>query len=297
MIVPKIGVVLSSGGSRGVFGHTGFMSALETLELQVSASAGCSAGALVGGVLASGSDVQDWTKAITHVRAGQYWTPSSSWRLFYGLSVNKGRGLRGLSDTTAAVRFLSERLLVKTFQECIYPFSAVAMNLGTGEKVMFNEGPLALSIMASAAMPGLYAPVEIDGQYFTDGAIIDLAPAEAICCRYDLDVLLVHHVAQRDYSSYELERAFDQPWTIVNILHRLIYRRRPWYATGEPRSIHPCPCGCKAVVVVVEPKLPELAWPLTSGAETILQAAQEHTVAQLQPILESLRAEPRALLE
>jgi len=297
MSASKIGVVLSSGGGRGVFGHTGFMAALEALGVQVSASCGCSAGAVVGGLLASGLSVQDWVKALTHVRTEQYWAPRSSWQLFYSLSVNKGRGLRGLSDTGAAVRFLSGKLLVETFQECIYPFSAVAVNLGTGEEMMFHEGPLALGMMASAAMPGLYDPVEIEGQYFTDGGVINLAPAEAICCRHDLDVLLVHHVAQRDYSSPELLKAFEQPWTILNILHRLVYRRRPWYATGQPRSIHPCPCGCKAIVVVVEPELPELVWPLVSGGASIIDAAQSHAVAQLRPILQSLRAEPRTLLE
>ncbi len=293
----KIGIVLSSGGGHGVFGHTGFMAALGMLEIKISASAGCSAGAVVGGALASGSDVRGWAETITHVRTDQYWTPRPSWQLLYSLGVNKGRGLSGVSDTAAAVHFLSENLLVETFQECIYPFSAVAINLGTGEKVLFHKGPLALGIMASAAMPGLYDPVEIEGQYFTDGAIIDLAPAEAICCRHDLDVLLVHHVAQREYGSRELAKALNQPWTIVNILHRLIYRRRPWYATGQPRSIHPCPCGCKAIVVVIEPNLPEIDWPLTSGGATILQAAQSHAVVQLQPILEPLRAEPHALLE
>lgn len=103
---------------------------------------------------------------------------------------------------------------------------------------MFHEGPLAPGMMASAAIPGFYDPVEIGGQYFTDGAIIDLAPAKAICCRYDLDVLLVHHTAQRTYSSDELERAFNEPWTMVKIMQRLVFRQRPWYATGQPRSIH-----------------------------------------------------------
>jgi len=68
-------------------------------------------------------------------------------------------------------------------------------------------------------MAAFFDPVAIDGQYFTDGAVIDLAPAEAICCQHGLDVLLVHHVAQRDYDAEQLEQAFNAPWTIVTILH------------------------------------------------------------------------------
>lgn len=123
----KIGVVLSAGGGAGVFGHTGFMSALDKLEIKVCASSGCSAGAIVGGILASGTDVDVWADAIIRVRTAQYWTPRSFWQLLLSFGFRRGRGLGGLSETAAAVRFLSENLLVESFQDCVYPFSSVAM--------------------------------------------------------------------------------------------------------------------------------------------------------------------------
>ncbi len=293
----KIGVVLSSGGGRGVFAHTGFMCALESLEVPVSASAGCSAGAVVAGMLASGRTAAEWKAVVTQVDPGSFWTPRPWWRLAYALSMGRGRGLKGLSDTAAALRFLESQLKAQRFEGCIYPFWAVAINLGTGEKAWLHEGPLAPAMMASAAMPGLYDPVEIDGEYFTDGALIDLAPAEAICCRYGLDGLLIHHVAQRGYDTNGLEQAFGAPWTLVNILHRLIYRRHPWYATGQPRSIIACPCGCKATIVILEPDLPELVWPLTRGGSEILHTAQKQAVTQIAPIREALLTRPAALRE
>lgn len=292
----RIGAVLSSGGGRGVFAHTGFMLALDRLNIQLGAAAGCSAGAVVGGVIASGTSIKDWAAAALRASVSQYWTPLSSWQLLYDLSFKKGRGLSGLSDTAAAVNFLSRQLVSDTFEDSRYPFVAAAVNLGNGKKVLFNKGLLAPRIMASAAMPGFYEPVEIDGEYFTDGAIIDLTPTDAICCQHQLDVLLVHHVANRNFSTQELKSAFDKPWTIVNVLHRLIYRRRPWYETGQPLAIHPCPCGCKAVMVIIEPELPEVTWPDRSKAETIVSLAQTHTLSQLQPILQSLGADPRSLL-
>ena len=292
----RIGAVLSSGGGRGVFAHTGFMLALERLNVRLNATAGCSAGAVVGGVIASGTSIQDWTAAVLHAGVAQYWTPRSSLQLLYNLGFKKGRGLSGLSDTAAAVGFLTRQLVSDTFEDSRYPFVAAAVNVGNGKKVLFDNGLLAPRIMASAAMPGFYEPVEIDGEYFTDGAIIDLAPTDAICCQHQLDVLLVHHVANRNFSTQELKGAYKKPWTIVNVLHRLIYRRRPWYETGRPLSIHPCPCGCKAAVVIIEPELPEVTWPDRSAAETIVSLAQSHTLSQLQPILQSVNTEPRSLL-
>lgn len=293
----RIGVVLSSGGGRGVFAHTGFMSALNQLDIEISASSGCSAGAVVGGVLASGTHVLDWADTIARVRTDQYWTPRSIRQLAWGFGIHRGRGIPGLSNPAAAINFLAENLKVDTFQECVYPFSTIAINLDTVEKEIFQEGPLAVAMMASAAMPGLYDPVNIGAHFFSDGAIFDLAPAEAICCRHDLDVLLLHHVAHHDFTSEGLRDTFQQPWTIIRLLNRLIFRRRPWYATGQPRSIHRCPCGCKAVVVVVEPTLPELAWPLAVGGKEILQAAHSHAIAQLEPILDDLRSQPHSLIE
>jgi len=297
MTTSRIGIVLSSGGGRGVYGHTGFMLALEALEIQISASAGCSAGAVVGGIAASGADIHSWAEAIIQARTAQFWTPRSTPGLFYDLFLNRGRGLLGLSDTSAPIRFLTEQLAAESFEECIYPFSAVAVNLGDCAKVVFDQGPLAARMMASAAIPGFYEPVEIDGEYFSDGATIDLAPIDAICCQHQLDVLLVHHVAQRNYSTQELKIAFEQPWPILNILHRLIYWRRPWYTSGRAREYRRCPCGCKAVVIVIEPKLPESIWPATTGAANIVEMARLNTHTQLEPILKSLNARPWALLK
>ena len=292
----RFGVVLSSGGGRGIFAHTGFMTALDKLDVRISALSGCSAGAIVGGVLASGTSVSDWANATRNARSDRYWTPRSVVQLLYSFGFRQGRGIGGLSETAAAIRFLTENLAVRNFEECVYPFSSVAMNLGTGANTTFDEGPLAPAMMASAAIPGFYEPVEIDGQYYTDGAIIDLAPAEAICCRYGMEVLLIHHTAQHDYSTKELEQAFEEPWTIVKVLQRLIFRRRPWYATGDPRSICACPCGCGAVIVVLEPRLPELTWPIVAAAADILSAAHSNTLTQLAPVLETLRTRPRSLL-
>lgn len=57
---PRICAVLSSGGVRGVYAHTGFLLALKRLEIDVHVIAGCSAGAVVGGIFASGRDIQEW---------------------------------------------------------------------------------------------------------------------------------------------------------------------------------------------------------------------------------------------
>ena len=191
----------------------------------------------------------------------------------------------GLSDTKAATEFISRFLVAKTFEECIYPFYAVAINIGNGEKVIFNSKDLTPRVMASAAMPVFYEPVKIEGEYYCDGAIVDFAPADAICCKHNLDLVLIHHLAVRNYTVEQLRNSFKRPWTIVGILYRLIYRIKPWYETGNAISQHSCPCGCSAAIVVVEPRLPELMWPITKGGANIMDSAERQALDSLTSIL------------
>lgn len=293
---PRVGVVLSSGGGRGVYAHTGFLLALEKLGIDVSAVSGCSAGALVGGVAASGTPLAEWAAAIAQVRAAEYWTPDGWLRLAWQLAVHKGRGYTGLSDTAAAVDFVRRHLTAQTFEECRVPFYALAMNLSTGAKTCFSSGALAPRIMASAAMPVLYRPVAIDGELFADGATIELAPSESLCCTHALDVLILHHASANREGRAGLERAVNGPWSMVEILYLLLYRRRPWYLSREPLGVHRCPAGCGATIIVLEPSLPELHWPLSKGGPEVQAAAMAQAERVLGPGLASfLPAWPRSV--
>ena len=102
----RIGVVLSSGGGRGVYAHTGFLLALERMGIDIRASAGCSAGAVVGGVVASGTDLHRWTHTIAQVARNEFWTPDSLPRFLWQMTVHRGRGYTGLSSADAAIDFL-----------------------------------------------------------------------------------------------------------------------------------------------------------------------------------------------
>jgi len=262
----RIGVVLSSGGARGVFAHTGFLQALQQLEIEIVAIAGCSAGALVGGIYASGTDLDQWAATLANVHPRDYWTPDSRARFFWDVIIRKGRGYTGLSSAQTAIEFIRRNLTAQTFETCKIPFHSLAMNITRGTKVLFGEGELAPRIMASAAMPVLYRPVEIEGEWFSDGATIELAPTDAICCKHNLDVLIVHHTAIHREGKTGLEHILRQPWSLLEILLLQLYSERPWYLSNKPVSETHCQCGCGALVVVLEPDLPELGWPLGGEA-------------------------------
>lgn len=296
MSLARIGVVLSSGGGRGICAHTGFLLALQNLGIEINAIAGCSAGAIVGGIAASGADLRQWSEVIANVQEREYWTPDSWPQLIWQVMIKKGRGYSGLSDTEAAVAFCRRNLAAQTFGECRIPFYSLALDLDRGAKVLFSEGELAPRMMASAAMPLLYRPVNIEGKWYADGAVIDLAPADAICCKHHLDALIVHHTSLRYESREGVASAMNQPWSLLKILQLSIYHQRPWYLSDQPLAFHSCRCGCGALIVVLEPVLPESTWPLHTGGQRIQSAAMSQTLASLQPYAEILISRPHQLL-
>jgi predicted acylesterase/phospholipase RssA len=272
------------------------MQAIQGLGIRIDASTGCSAGALVGGFMASGTALESWTETLSGINSRTFWTPDSVLRFFWEMVAHKGRGYTGLSDTQAALQFARDNLAAGTFEECVYPFHVLAVNLGTGKKVVFSEGELAPRMTASAAMPILYDPVKIEGQYYCDGALIDFAPTDAICCRHKLDVVIVHHVSQHFGIHSNIDTALQDSWAMLEIINRLVFREKPWYLSGEPLSLHRCPCGCGAVVIVIVPELPYMRWPDTTGGETAQQSAREQTEKLLKPYISRIMHHPRSEL-
>ena len=287
-------MVLSSGGVRGVYAHTGFLMALERLAIPIAAMVGCGAGAVVGGVSPRAASI--CARLVAGPRAGQargFWTPDPLWRFFW-LSRCAWAGTPAFRVRRRPLR-LPPASGGGTHRGLPYPFHTLAVNLGSG-KTMFSGGELVPRMLASAAMPVLYRPVAIEGELYCDGALLDLAPMDAICCRHRLDALIIHHVAARHAGTPELVRRLQEPWSLLTILERLLYRQRPWYLSEAPLGFHRCPCGCGTAVVVLEPRLPELRWPLTEGGPEIETAASAQAETQLRPYLDALSSDPRTRL-
>jgi predicted acylesterase/phospholipase RssA len=287
--------VLSAGGVRGVYAHTGFLQAIESLDVPIAAIAGCSAGSIVGGIYASGTPLSQWVEALNQMKREDFWQPGSWGRSIWEMFVYHGHSFTGVSATDAAMVFCRSQLTVERFDQCRVPFHALATSLTSGGKVFFSDGELAPRIVASSSIPLLYQPVEIDGEFYCDGGVINLAPTEAICCIHDLDVLLVHHVATRTKGFRGVKETDPDSWPMVEILDTLLFRTRPWYLSDKAITFRNCPCGCRVLIVALEPELLELPWPQTELGPTIQQQAMSLVTTLLDPHIEALRNNPESL--
>ncbi|HYE49095.1 MAG TPA: patatin-like phospholipase family protein [Azospirillaceae bacterium] len=165
---PRLGLALGGGVARG-WAHVGVIHALRRHGIVPDIVAGCSIGALVGGVMLADhlDTLESWARALNKVRI----LSLLDFRLRNG-------GLIGGEKLAAELQRHLGDLLV---QDLPVPFAAIATDLVTGHEVWFNRGNLVEAMRASYAMPGIFPPVRHEGRWLVDGALVNPVPVSA--CR------------------------------------------------------------------------------------------------------------------
>ncbi|MHC0439319.1 patatin-like phospholipase family protein [Flavobacterium sp. 3-210] len=194
---PKIGLVLSGGGAKG-FAHIGVLKVLEEAGIKIDYIGGTSMGSVIGGLYATGynaSQIDSIFKKTNFDELINDYIPRSS-KNFYGKkndelyaitlpfsnfkigipeALSKGMyNYNLLSSLTRNVRH------VRDFNKLPTPFLCIGTNIETGEEVLLNKGNLVQAMMASAAFPSLFTPVEIDGKLLVDGGVANNYPIQEV---------------------------------------------------------------------------------------------------------------------
>ena len=169
---PGVGLALSGGGARG-FAHTGVLEALDYAAFPVDYVSGTSMGSVIGGLYSSGMSVPDMWKFANETSALKVS------RDFRGIKVLSLLLTNRLLTPTYISQFIEKNLGSFTFETLKKPFACVAMDFRTGEKIIFNDGPLAIAVRASVNLPGIFAPVEYRHRYLVDGGVVDFIPIDA----------------------------------------------------------------------------------------------------------------------
>ena len=203
---PKVGLVLSGGGAKGL-AHIGVLKVIDSLGIKVDYVAGTSMGAIVGGLYASGYNAEQLDSIFSNVDVDallQDFTPRGS-KSFYekrndeiyaltlpfnkfklGLPSGLSKGLYNFNLLSSLTQHVSH---VRDFKQLPIPFLCIATDAETGEKVVLDSGVLAQNMIASGALPTLYSPVEINGRVLIDGGVVDNYPIEELKAR-GIDVII-----------------------------------------------------------------------------------------------------------
>lgn len=173
----KVGLALGGGVAHGL-AHVGVLLALERAGVPIDCVAGTSAGALIGAFWAAG-----WPAEQIHHEA-----LNLGWR-HLARPAWPGRG--GLISFYRLECYLIRKLGDLTFADLPRCFAAVATDLLSGESVAVTSGRVAAAVHASAAVPGVVVPVEIDGRLLGDGGVSNNLPvtvARALGAEYVIGV-------------------------------------------------------------------------------------------------------------
>ena len=155
------GLALSGGGARGL-AHVGVLEVFLEAGLDFQVVAGTSMGAIVGALFAAGRTPGEMLEMARK-------TP---WLALLGLSPREGLfSRRKLRD------FLAEHLPPR-FEDLKRPLGVTAVDVATGRLVFLTQGELPSAVLASAAYPGLLAPVEREGRLLFDGGVLDNLPVD-----------------------------------------------------------------------------------------------------------------------
>ncbi|RME44604.1 MAG: hypothetical protein D6796_11575 [Caldilineae bacterium] len=186
-----VGLALSSGGSRGL-AHVGVLKVLQEENIPVDMIAGSSAGALFGAFFAAGWDFEQMRAYIDYLKT---LTRPSNWDFKIPPTTGVVRGRR------ARDRYLARPLNDCSFEELQIPLYIVAADILTGEEVVFDSGPVADAIRASASIPILGEPWHYGGRYLIDGGVVNPLPASVLRER-GANIVIASNVVQPLRESY-----------------------------------------------------------------------------------------------
>lgn len=261
---PRIGLALSGGAARGI-AHIGVLRALVENEIPIDRIAGTSAGALVGGTMASGLPLSELETIGRSLR----------WRDVGRITMSR----MGIQSNERLEQYLRGLLPVTRFEELPIPFAAVATDLQSGKAViMRDKGDLPFAIRASCAIPGWYIPVmDEQGRQLVDGGLVANIPSE-VARSLGADLVIAVDVNAEG-------AAFLGPsLSIISVVLQsmlLVQRTAALYQL-------------EAADLVIKPRVGHIRWDEMSRAEEFIAAGYEATIERMSEIKALIEAARKA---
>ncbi len=233
---PRIGLVLSGGGARGL-AHVGVLKVLEEQRIRIDAVAGTSMGAIVGGLYASGMSAHeverevraiDWTNVFEPRQERQHLSQRRKEEDFefsalfeFGLRDGELRAPVAAVNTRRLESLLRRYTLpvrtVDAFDRLPIPFRAVATDLETGAAVVLDHGDLSTALRSSMSVPGVFSPIDVDGRVLGDGGLVNNVPID-VARAMGVDVVIVVNVGTPLAGRNSLSSALGVTTQMINIL-------------------------------------------------------------------------------
>lgn len=253
----RTALVLGGGGTLGAL-QVGFIERILAIGIPIDFVVGTSVGALNAAYVA-------FHETHEHDCLRDIWLDRAGSRLFHRSPFRMARQLwrsrMSLYDGAAVVDVLRQHLEADDFGAARIPLHVTATNLCDGRRYILNGGSILRALRASTAVPGLLPPVQIDGEWFADGAI---------SAALDIDAAIelgATHVIAIDLRPEPQHRC---PSSIVDVL------ARSWEIVTEQRAV----CATEhrdhaATIVHIRPGVaPASRWSFDEVGDHLIRSAE-----------------------
>ncbi|MBT8321118.1 MAG: patatin-like phospholipase family protein [Eudoraea sp.] len=197
---PKVGVVLSGGGAKGM-AHIGALKVIEEAGVKIDYIGGTSMGAIIGALYASGYSASELDSLFRNTDLANliqdnyprgsksFYEKEDSERYaltlpFNDFKITFPQGLSGGQNIyNELVGLLYHVRNIRDFDRLPIPFFCIATDIETGGEVVLDSGYLPEAIAASGSLPSLFEPIEVDGRILIDGGVLNNYPVEELKSR------------------------------------------------------------------------------------------------------------------
>ncbi|WP_372874031.1 patatin-like phospholipase family protein [Pseudomonas sp.] len=185
----RVALVLGSGGARG-YAHIGVIQELEARGYDIACIAGCSMGAVIGGIYAAGKlkEYCNWTQSLDYLDVLRLLDVS------FRLGAIRGEKVFGK---------IREIVGEVNIEDLSIPFTAVATDLTNQQEIWFQEGCLHQAMRASAAIPSLFTPVIQGKRMLVDGGLINPLPIVPVVSSH-CDLIIAVNLNSTNQQHYQL---------------------------------------------------------------------------------------------
>jgi NTE family protein len=191
---PKIALVLGGGAAKG-FAHVGVIRVLEQEKIPISMVVGTSVGSVIGSLYAANPDSFQLEWIAFKIERNDIFD--------FSIVYSKLGPVQGVKLES----FIDQNIKVKRVEETKIPFYPVATDLNTGETVTLEKGSLARAVHASAAIPGIFVPVQFGSRTLVDGGVTDNVACD-IARAKGADIVIAVNLS-KDVKNYQMDSLVD----------------------------------------------------------------------------------------
>jgi NTE family protein len=271
--VDKTAFVLGGGGRWGAV-EVGMLQALGDAGIQPDLVLGTSIGAFNGAIIAEEKN------ASGAARLADLWTEIAEADLFKGGIFGRMRNVATMKPAIQGNGELREILeeihgADRRIEDLEIPFQCVAASIERTTEHWFESGPLVEAILASAAIPVLFPPVEIGGEHFYDGGLVNSIPVDR-AVKLGASRVFVLQVGRVESDLRPPERLHEAALISFEIARRHRFTSQ-WVNMPHDVEVHLLPSGN----TVEFDDRRQLKWRDTGMTPHLIEGAREASIAYL----------------